>query len=331
MADRRLDCLASLQPTPLLHRQRLVLAPVDDLDALVVRIDAAIAKIGEYLFRLAACVFAHDADLVDLHRERVRVIRVARKRACTDCKPATMRHRKTGFHAKLVWLACLALADAFHLVRVQAVDLAAALALRNKKTLLIDLDPQANLAALGAEHHHPYVGPDRDAFSSAAELLAIAAREGLAIADIARHSDAVFDYLAQRFRLPYEYSCWKVMLDDVSAEPIQTVPQVLQWANEKWVAASGNLYQHPDFLTWFLEEGDHPVITEHLGEVVRYCTQHRDVNPEAFAAQMEAFAEGLMRGLMQTEYTPGSLREKLFGHAHLPARHPGARFRRNSH
>lgn len=34
------------------------------------------------------------------------------------------------------------------------------------------------------------------------------------------------------------------------------------------------------------------------------------------------------RGLMQKEYTPGPLREKIFGDARLPGRHPGAGYRR---
>ncbi len=34
------------------------------------------------------------------------------------------------------------------------------------------------------------------------------------------------------------------------------------------------------------------------------------------------------RGLMQTEYSPGPLRQKLFGHARLPDTHPAARHRR---
>ena len=34
------------------------------------------------------------------------------------------------------------------------------------------------------------------------------------------------------------------------------------------------------------------------------------------------------RGLMQTEYTPGPLRAKIFGAARLPERHPAAGWRR---
>jgi hypothetical protein len=34
------------------------------------------------------------------------------------------------------------------------------------------------------------------------------------------------------------------------------------------------------------------------------------------------------RGLVQREYTPGPLRQKIFGQARLPARHPAAAYRR---
>jgi hypothetical protein len=36
------------------------------------------------------------------------------------------------------------------------------------------------------------------------------------------------------------------------------------------------------------------------------------------------------RGLMQTEYQPGPLRQKVFGHPHLPDCHPGASHRRGA-
>ena len=34
------------------------------------------------------------------------------------------------------------------------------------------------------------------------------------------------------------------------------------------------------------------------------------------------------RGLVQREYTPGPLRQKIFGQARLPARHPAVAYRR---
>ena len=51
--------------------------------------------------------------------------------------------------------------------------------------------------------------------------------------------------------------------------------------------------------------------------------------PGSFVDFIEGVAPILKRrGLMQTEYAPGTLREKLFGHRYLPDRHPGAKYRR---
>lgn len=75
----------------------------------------------------------------------------------------------------------------------------------------------------------------------------------------------------QQFRVPYEYSCWKVIFDDVVVTP-ETQIDLLAFSearcNERWEQASMNLYQHPDFSTWFLEEGDHPVVTQRLEDVL---------------------------------------------------------------
>lgn len=51
--------------------------------------------------------------------------------------------------------------------------------------------------------------------------------------------------------------------------------------------------------------------------------------PGTFVDFIEGVAPILkQRGLMQTEYGPGPLRQKIFGHPTLPSRHPGAAFRR---
>ena len=53
------------------------------------------------------------------------------------------------------------------------------------------------------------------------------------------------------------------------------------------------------------------------------------VTPGTFADFIEGVVPELRRrGLVQADYAPGTLREKLFGHARLPARHPAARYRR---
>ncbi len=53
------------------------------------------------------------------------------------------------------------------------------------------------------------------------------------------------------------------------------------------------------------------------------------VTPGTFADFVEGVVPELRRrGLVQSEYAPGTLREKLFGRARLPARHPAAAYRR---
>ena len=53
------------------------------------------------------------------------------------------------------------------------------------------------------------------------------------------------------------------------------------------------------------------------------------VTPGTFADFVDGVVPELQRrGLVQPDYAPGSLREKLFGRARLPARHPAARYRR---
>ncbi len=53
------------------------------------------------------------------------------------------------------------------------------------------------------------------------------------------------------------------------------------------------------------------------------------ITPGSFIDFIDGVAPILKnRGLMQTEYRPGPLRQKVFGHPHLPDRHPGASHRR---
>ena len=54
-----------------------------------------------------------------------------------------------------------------------------------------------------------------------------------------------------------------------------------------------------------------------------------NVTPGTFVNFIDAVVPELQaRGLVQREYAPGTLREKLFGHARLPADHPAAAYRR---
>ena len=53
------------------------------------------------------------------------------------------------------------------------------------------------------------------------------------------------------------------------------------------------------------------------------------VTPGTFVVFIEGVVPVLQaRGLVQREYVPGPLRQKIFGQARLPARHPAAAYRR---
>lgn len=111
---------------------------------------------------------------------------------------------------------------------------------------------------------------------------------------------------SNQFRIPYEYRCWQVMLSDVKDDPLLN-PEALciQWATPEWHSAGANLYHHPDFSTWFLEEGDHPVVTETLGQVINTMSQDaliQELSKEAFLLQMEVLSEILIRGLLAGEW-----------------------------
>lgn len=120
-----------------------------------------------------------------------------------------------------------------------------------------------------------------------------------------------------QFRLPYEYTCWKVLLQDqklLEMEPMNVVDISQQWAKADWYQASVSLYQHPDFSTWFLEEGDHPAVTAILEDVLEVCaramaeTESAEKDSKlkqlesAFIAALDKLAEAMVHGLLTSEW-----------------------------
>lgn len=56
--------------------------------------------------------------------------------------------------------------------------------------------------------------------------------------------------------LPYEYTCWKAAFDDIPpAEPLEA-SWLESHAKPELAGITHTLYQHPDFLTWYLETDD---------------------------------------------------------------------------
>ncbi len=137
-----------------------------------------------------------------------------------------------------------------------------------------------------------------------------------------------------KFRIPYEYTCWKVILDDIAppaAESLDLVSISRDWAVPKWEQASINLYQHPDFATWFLEEGDHPVVTQVLEDVLEICAhvmaemgaeselepaQRQQQVTGAFVGALDKLSEAMVHGLLSTEWR-GVLIQRLANAAYL--------------
>jgi len=120
------------------------------------------------------------------------------------------------------------------------------------------------------------------------------------------------------FRIPYEYGCWQILLSDPeqneTAATINPIEHCREWANPEWTKVSGSLYQHPDFSTWFLEEGDHEVVTAILENVLDVCAKamaNLDDNASeaelaavepAFLAALEQLANEMVHGLLATEW-----------------------------
>jgi hypothetical protein len=135
-----------------------------------------------------------------------------------------------------------------------------------------------------------------------------------------------------RFRIPYEFSCWKVLLDDAIEEERQFPDLIMQcqtWANTRYDPMSANLYHHPDFCAWFLEEGDHPVVTETMAEVLSVCqeTMTRLVQATenqspteaikgAFIEKLDLLALAMLRRLLTGEWR-GILTARLADAAYL--------------
>lgn len=107
------------------------------------------------------------------------------------------------------------------------------------------------------------------------------------------------------FRLPYEYTCWKVLLDD-STENSPDLPALCEaWATPQWAQECGNLYQHPDFSTWFLERGDHPAMADLLDEVqpaLDKTVKAKETEISGFIQSLESIGYRIVTGLMDSSW-----------------------------
>lgn len=116
--DGRFDGLASLKQPDLRRGQRLLLAPVKDGD--VFRLPASVAEIDDGGLGGNA---GEDGGLLQMLLQGIAVIGVTGKAAGADDQTFLGCHRDADLDPELVGLASFALADAFHLGRMQGVEL----------------------------------------------------------------------------------------------------------------------------------------------------------------------------------------------------------------
>lgn len=106
-------------------------------------------------------------------------------------------------------------------------------------------------------------------------------------------------------RLPYEYQCWRPLLGDIEPLSFIDIEQIKSQSNPDWFQETVNLYQHPDFNAWFLEQGDEPLATPYLQEAVTLIEDHLNEAPDSLTSLGEAFdklADALMVSLLDSPW-----------------------------
>jgi hypothetical protein len=112
---------------------------------------------------------------------------------------------------------------------------------------------------------------------------------------------------SQHYRIPYEFRCWQPLLSDIESQPLEDLPK--DWIRKEWFAETGNLYQHPDFKTWFLEQGDEPIASPWLKKVAP-CLEKILAQPEptsnnnidVFCHELENIADNMVRVLLDSDW-----------------------------
>jgi len=74
--------------------------------------------------------------------------------------------------------------------------------------------------------------------------------------------------LTNNTRIPYEYSAWKTVIQDIKPLQEDVVSILPEWVNDELVNEYKKLYQLPDFNNWFLDEEDHDFMKEFLPSII---------------------------------------------------------------
>jgi hypothetical protein len=95
------------------------------------------------------------------------------------------------------------------------------------------------------------------------------------------------------------------MIEGIDNGSPETMAQWTTWVREAWYPETGNLFQHPDFVSWFMEQGDDPAVTRILQQVVLLTEELLEQETEEyedFIETLENLADNLMLELLETQW-----------------------------
>ena len=104
-------------------------------------------------------------------------------------------------------------------------------------------------------------------------------------------------------RFPYEYICWKVLLDDIEPVEQNLMDFAQSKSNPDWSSQTANLYHHPDFTTWFLEDGDEINVNESLAEALESVGSiDAETDSASWIKTMDEAADDLVYTLLSSKW-----------------------------
>ena len=105
-------------------------------------------------------------------------------------------------------------------------------------------------------------------------------------------------------RIAYEYTCWKLLWENIPVPEIGVIQECQALLSEGRRLESGFLYEHPDFRTWFLEPDDHTLVKTLFDEQFPELegTKVTATSPTALLPDLESLVTQLAQSLEQSEW-----------------------------
>ncbi len=116
----------------------------------------------------------------------------------------------------------------------------------------------------------------------------------------------------KQHQIPYEYTCWAVLLADIAAAEPTTTETLTPQAKPAWATITEQLYLHPDVHTWFLDGEDDPAIAALLKEAAQTVAPLMEKGvpsdePEQFEPvreKLDTLASDTMAALLTGDFGP---------------------------